>query len=1025
MCSIATNKTSIGLSNIITNLLQNEPLSEKDIRLINFKKLSNNYYVTAQIIEKYINQNWNFETLSETLYYLDDYVYLAQKYPLKSWNYKYIEKNFKFTREFYQEIFKNIKLTKNILESNLVKNLISEKNRLTYFTKLLSTEEKIILLDNIVIDFNQISISENLDIVEHFKDRNWNFKKLSKSKGLSYNLYKQLADKDWDIDYIEKQLELFNQLKILEHDKTMPWHSLYSFKYSSIFNNMDAEDNMLINSINYKYLSSIRNKKVVAFFQKFYDRPWDYHQVSCNEFIPFDFIIKIKKNKLNFNYRQLSKRRDLTFKIIKKLGTKDWDWDIILERFDNIKFIKKYYKFGWEVLRRICRKKPEIVIKYLPNHIDLYKLISKEFSIKLVLKHPEIEWDLTYLIHWNKFNLDLFLRYPNECWNWPQLTLEKQITKDIIVKFKDKPWNTDYIICSDGWLKRDGIGEKRNRIPFDFNWITLLPNKKFNFGLITHNCIFTFDDILRFKNELWDFKFLSKEYNFDYYLFFELPNVEWDFCELSRHISFDIIKKYDYKWNYSILSKRSDLNLEFVKNNFDKFADYYRDLYILTSHPIMTINFIKENLSSQWNYYEITRKWLNELDENLISFSTDWDYKTIFNSDNKRIIELFINKDNTPDFKILNHIKDLTANKIVDEEFFKKYIDVILWDIDELMKKFGQDIVFESYGCSSILEKIVLKYKLFENEKLYKTLFKNPNISRKFYYKFLKKRCGEFYYKDVLYTYNPNLTLDDLHHHYNDSDSDEEDHIVSKSISLASNKNLTFDYVFNYVSFEEWNYNLLQENIIISSDVIEKYPEFNWSGNLLVKNPNFNDMIFIEHKYLFSEKNIRYLAKNYKCHNLVKLYPDEDWYGNIMENKYYRLKNTIIESTKENILSALEMPKIYLYSEQDELSMKEFKSKWGNNIIKGNVLKKILGNELITFEIIDSIFQQGNINYTLILKNNFGLRLENDYWSGRKENSIYYNNIIRDELLGIAWNPDRFKDWCLSTEEKKELEKRW
>jgi len=65
--------------------------------------------VTAQIIEKYINQNLDFETLSETLYYLDDYVHLAQKYPLKSWNYKYIEKNFRFTREFYQEIFKNIR----------------------------------------------------------------------------------------------------------------------------------------------------------------------------------------------------------------------------------------------------------------------------------------------------------------------------------------------------------------------------------------------------------------------------------------------------------------------------------------------------------------------------------------------------------------------------------------------------------------------------------------------------------------------------------------------------------------------------------------------------------------------------------------------------------------------------------------------------------------------------------------------------------------------------------------------------
>ena len=34
-------------------------------------------------------------------------------------------------------------------------------------------------------------------------------------------------------------------------------------------------------------------------------------------------------------------------------------------------------------------------------------------------------------------------------------------------------------------------------------------------------------------------------------------------------------------------------------------------------------------------------------------------------------------------------------------------------------------------------------------------------------------------------------------------------------------------------------------------------------------------------------------------------------------------------------------------------------------------------------------------------------------------------SIFKEELMGYAWNPDRFQDWCLTNEEREEISKRF
>ena len=36
-----------------------------------------------------------------------------------------------------------------------------------------------------------------------------------------------------------------------------------------------------------------------------------------------------------------------------------------------------------------------------------------------------------------------------------------------------------------------------------------------------------------------------------------------------------------------------------------------------------------------------------------------------------------------------------------------------------------------------------------------------------------------------------------------------------------------------------------------------------------------------------------------------------------------------------------------------------------------------------------------------------------------------YFKSLHEELISIAWHPDRWRDWCLCEDEKKEIEKLW
>ena len=47
------------------------------------------------------------------------------------------------------------------------------------------------------------------------------------------------------------------------------------------------------------------------------------------------------------------------------------------------------------------------------------------------------------------------------------------------------------------------------------------------------------------------------------------------------------------------------------------------------------------------------------------------------------------------------------------------------------------------------------------------------------------------------------------------------------------------------------------------------------------------------------------------------------------------------------------------------------------------------------------------------------------YHNNRKSETIENTEKIKEELLSVAYEPSRYKMWCLTKDEQEELDKRW
>ena len=91
---------------------------------------------------------------------------------------------------------------------------------------------------------------------------------------------------------------------------------------------------------------------------------------------------------------------------------------------------------------------------------------------------------------------------------------------------------------------------------------------------------------------------------------------------------------------------------------------------------------------------------------------------------------------------------------------------------------------------------------------------------------------------------------------------------------------------------------------------------------------------------------------------------------------------------------------------------------WGNKF-----LFDICENTSITFKFIEDNLDE--INFNALSSNTFEKSPDNTlyYHMSYREESIAKNKIIKDELIEVAWHPDRMMDWCLDTDTFDDISK--
>ena len=370
------------------------------------------------------------------------------------------------------------------------------------------------------------------------------YQELSKNSNLKEEFILKYPYQYWNIEYL------------IEKNKITDFKTLSKFKYihENIINkysNKPWDWEWLIEN------TEINVEKYIPFnlIEK-YAYKWDYYTLSKNPNLIEEFILKypykewdiielIKNNKIT-NFNALSKFRIIN-QCIHEYPNKPWDWEWIIENTD-IMLIKEYIPFN-------------LIEKY-ENRQDYYHL-SKNSNLteEFILKYPDQNWDIEYLIENNKIT------------NFNALSKFKYINY-IIDKYPNKPWDWEWIIENNIITIKEYI---------QLNLIEKYPHK-WNYYHLSKNPNLTEEFILKYPYKEWDiieliqnnkitnFNALSKFRIIDQYIIDAYPNKSWDWewlienrdIEVEEYISFNLIEKYKNKWDYWKLSFNPNLTEEFI-----------------------------------------------------------------------------------------------------------------------------------------------------------------------------------------------------------------------------------------------------------------------------------------------------------------------------------------------------------------------------------------------------------------------------------------------------------------------------
>ena len=278
----------------------------------------------------------------------------------------------------------------------------------------------------------------------------------------------------------------------------------------------------------------------INMIEKYPDKFWDWYcGISNNSDIILEIIKNNKFMDKNLNWISISKNPIITTRIIEEYPDKPWNWKLGISYNPNItiEFINKYggmcKQFDWKAISKHKNITMDIIEKY-PDKPWNWKYISfnPNITIEFINKYPDKPWNWKHISSHRKITMKIIEKYPDKPWDWKGISQNPNLSIRMLDKYKDKQWSWRY------------ISHNQNLT------IELLKNYKYldkplNWASISSNPNLTMEIIEKYPDKPWDWMLISQCINITLDMIYDNARKSWVWYMVAKNpnLTFDIIEK--------------------------------------------------------------------------------------------------------------------------------------------------------------------------------------------------------------------------------------------------------------------------------------------------------------------------------------------------------------------------------------------------------------------------------------------------------------------------------------------------
>lgn len=381
------------------------------------KNFSKSLKITEQIIEKYIDIEWDWEALFHNRNISDNFI--------KKNSYK----------------FPGLTIG-GIQIKNKNTNVKKDYKALTPFTNF----TEIIQFPFSIWDWDWLSQNKTISFILKYNCLNWNWVMVTKRANI--DIINSNLDLNWDWGFVNESMFSLENLKKYPNIKWY-WKKLSKTTDVYFINEyyyLKWDWNIVTNQIYLKYkdtivdnylLTQCKNLKLdwkkltsiidLKFIEENYLFSWD--NIIIQEKCDFAFIIK-NMSKFNWDWYKLSSKNDIDIFFVQNYKHFNWNWKILTRKLE-IDFIKNNLQIRWN-----------------------WASITYKLDIDFIKQNIKFGWDLNYLS--KKIDLE-FIKENSNC-RWDYYVLNKRFGKTLLDEIFLKPkniqncFNDTCLICLEDFL---------------------------------------------------------------------------------------------------------------------------------------------------------------------------------------------------------------------------------------------------------------------------------------------------------------------------------------------------------------------------------------------------------------------------------------------------------------------------------------------------------------------------------------------------------------------------------------------